>query len=380
MLTYDMQAFTADAQGNMRGKLLKTPDGRPFTVRQPTFDAATGKPKGWRTADSTGAFLVGELERLDLRLHEPLAAVTWGRDIDLREDVTIANEVSSFTLSTYASAGGTGVSAPTINGGKSWVGKDTTQITGIAVDLAKIPHPLRPWSMELKYTILELESAALVGRPIDQQKFFGLQLKHQMDVDAQVYTGDPEFGDVGLINADGAAANTGQVTNVSTATNGAAGSPLWSKKTPDEILADVNALLDTTWAASGYAFPPDRLLIYPQNYSYISTIRIGDAGQFSILKYLLENNLLTSSGTAQLKIFPQKWLVGAGVGGTLGTLGTSSRMTAYTKDPERVRYPMTLIQRTPIQYDGLYHKSTYFCRLGITEIVYPETVGYLDGT
>src|SRR5580765_6904879 len=47
------------------------------------------------TVDSTGAFLIGELERLDPTLHEPLATVTWGRDIDLREDVTLADEVSS---------------------------------------------------------------------------------------------------------------------------------------------------------------------------------------------------------------------------------------------------------------------------------------------
>ena len=54
------------------------------------------------TRDSTGAFLIGELERLDQTLHDPLVAVTWGRDIDLREDVTIADEVSSFTNSTFA--------------------------------------------------------------------------------------------------------------------------------------------------------------------------------------------------------------------------------------------------------------------------------------
>ena len=45
-----------------------------------------------RTIDSSGAFLVGELERLDKTLHAPLSSVTWGRDIDLREDVTIADE------------------------------------------------------------------------------------------------------------------------------------------------------------------------------------------------------------------------------------------------------------------------------------------------
>lgn len=50
-----------------------------------------------RTIDSAGAFLVGELERLDQRMHEPLASVTWSRDIDLRSDVSIADETSSFT-------------------------------------------------------------------------------------------------------------------------------------------------------------------------------------------------------------------------------------------------------------------------------------------
>src|SRR5690348_7863893 len=62
-----------------------------------TFDA--------QTIDSAGSFLIGELERLDQTLHAPLAAVTWGRDIQLREDVSIADEVSSFTNSTFAAAG-----------------------------------------------------------------------------------------------------------------------------------------------------------------------------------------------------------------------------------------------------------------------------------
>jgi hypothetical protein len=46
------------------------------------------------TIDSAGSFLIGELERLDQTLHDPLVAATWGRDVDLREDVTIADEVA----------------------------------------------------------------------------------------------------------------------------------------------------------------------------------------------------------------------------------------------------------------------------------------------
>ena len=355
VMTFDSGYRTIDAQGNQMGRPL----GNAFK----TFDG--------RTVDSTGAFLVGELERLDLTLHEPLAAVTWGRDIDLREDVTIADEVSSFTLSTFASQGGLGTGAG-IGNGKAWIGKDSNQITGISADIAKIPHQLRPWAMELKYTILELESAAKLGRPVDQQKYQGMQLKHQMDIDEQVYYGDSTTGDTGLTN-------NSLVTNVSNLPAGVSASSNWSKKTPDEILSDVNTMLTSVWQASAWAVMPDRLLLPPAQFGYISTQKVSNAGNVSILKYIQENNLLTTSGRGKLDILPVKWLIGAGIGGTLGTLGTVDRAVVYTKDKQRVRFPMTLLQRTPIQYDSIYHKSTYFCRLGAVEVVYPETLGYFDG-
>lgn len=354
MLTFDQSPFSLDDRGNMRG----VPLGGSFR----THDG--------RTVDSSGAFLVGELERLDQKMHEPLAAVSWSRDIDLRQDVTIADEVSSFTTTTYGSPGGLGTGA-TVGTGKAWVGKDTTQITGISVDLDKVPHPLRPWAQELKFTIFELESAAKLGRPIDAQKLSGLQLKHQMDIDEQVYFGDTPFGDTGLTNS-------GAVSEVANVADGAGGHPAWTTKTPSEILADVNEILTTVWANSAWSPPPNRLLISPTLYGYISTIPVTLAGSGSILKYLLENNLLVTGGLGKLDILPLKWCQGASVGGTLGVSDGHDRMIAYTKDVDRVRYPMTLLQRTPVQYDGLYHKSSYFCRLGIAEVVYPMTIGYRD--
>lgn len=355
-MTFDDAGYrTIDRAGNQQGRQLgnafKTHDGR--------------------TVDSTGAFLVGELERLDLTLHEPLAAVTWGRDIDLREDVTIADEVSSFTLSSFAASGGLGTGNG-IRNGKAWIGKDTNQISGISADIAKIPHQLRPWAMEMKYSILELESAAKLGRPIDNQKYEGLVLKHQMDIDEQVYVGDSTTGDTGLLN-------NSLVTNVQNVPTGVSGSTNWSQKTPDEILADVNLFLTSVWAASAWAVMPTRLLLPPAQFGYISTQKVSNAGNVSILKYIQENNLLTTSGRGSLEILPVKWLIGAGVGGTLGTTGTVDRAVVYTKEKNRIRFPMTLLQRTPVQYDSIYHKTTYFCRLGAVEAVYPETLGYFDG-
>lgn len=355
-LTYDglANAATHDGGGNQMGKPL----GGQFKMRD------------GRTVDSTGAFLVGELERLDMTIHDPLVNITWGRDIDLREDVTIADEVSSFTLSTYGSNGGLGT-GNSVGNGKAWVGKETSQIAGVSVDIAKTPQPLRLWALELKYTIPELESAARLGRPVDEAKFRGLKLKHQMDTDEMVYIGDSGFGVYGLVN--------NPAVNSTNAVNGASGYSQWSKKTADEILADVNTILVNTWQQAGYDVVPNHLLITPANFGLIATNKVSSAGNISILRYIKENNLLTTSGKGELNIFASKWLVGAGVGGTLGTLGTVDRMMVYSKEYEHVRFPMTMMQRTPIQYDGLYHKSTYFCRLGQVELVYGQTQFYLDG-
>jgi hypothetical protein len=345
-----------DAMGNQRGKVLdhayRTHDGR--------------------TVDSTGAFLIGELERLDQTLHMPLTSVTWSRDIGLREDVSIADEVSSFTLSNFASAGNLGAGNG-IRNGKAWIGKSTDQIGGVSVDIAKLTSPLTPWGLEVKFSILELESAAKMGRPIDAQKLEALKMKHQMDIDEMVYVGDANLLAGGLVNHS-------LVTNVSNLPNGSVGaSPRWSTKNPDEILADVNNAITSAWAASAWKVMPNKLLIPPVQFGYISTIKVSDAGNISILKYLLENNVLKASGKGELEIQPAKWLVGAGVGGTIGTPGTVDRMVCYTQDNEYVRYPMTLLQRTPVQYDSIFHKSTYYCRLGQVEMVYPETVAYRDG-
>ena len=352
-MTFDAHR-TQDASGNMLGKR--------FDVSYKTHDH--------KTADSTGAFLVGELERLDLTLHEPLVDVSWSRDIDLREDVTIADEVSSFTNSTFASQGGLGAGNG-IGNGKAWIGKTSSQLTGVGVDIAKTPHPLTPWGLELKYTILELESAARLGRPVDQQKFEGLQLKHQMDIDEMVYIGDTSLGQTGMLNDTSVT-----VQNLAT---GASGFPSWTKKTADEILADVNTMITTVWANAAWAVMPTTLLIPPAQFGYISTQKVSSAGNISILKYIQENSILTTSGKGKLDIFPLKWCIGAGQGGTVGTLGTVDRAMVYSKDKKRIRYPMTLLQRTPIQYDSIFHKTTYFCRLGAVEVVYSQTIGYFDG-
>lgn len=309
-----------------------------------TFDA--------RTVDSTGAFLLGELERLDQTMHEPLSNITWGRDIDLRSDVSIADETSSFTNSSFAAAGG-----PAGNG-KSWVGKNTDAIAGIALDIGKTAQPLTLWATQIGWTLPELESAISVGRPVDSQKYAGLLLKHQMDIDEQVYIGDTMLGVEGLLNSSKVGA-----TNVNKG---------WKTATPQEILDDVNLILNNAWVASAFAVCPDKLLLPPVQFSLLTSRVVSDAGNISILEFLKLNSLSNSVNGRPLDIQPSKWCVKRGVGGT-------DRMLTYTQSENRVRFPMVPLQRTPIEYRDLRQLTTYFGRLGVVEWVYPETAYYADG-
>lgn len=313
-----------------------------------------------RTIDSTGAFFVNELERLDQTLHLPLYSATWTRDIDLREDVTIADETSSFTNSTFAAAGGISLPGSGNGGGKAWVGKDTNAIASMQLDIGKTAQPLTLWAMELGYTIPELESAQKVGRPVDQQKFLGIRTKHQMDVDEQVYIGDAQLGYKGIVNN----------ANVS-ASNVPNGS--WTVTTaPANMLADVNSVLNAAWQATGWKFAPSHLLLPPTQFGVLATTIVSSAGNMSVLEYIKQNSVSNSVNGRPLVINPVKWLVGAGASST-------NRMVAYTKDQQYVRFPMVPLQRTPLEYRSLFQLTTYFGRLGVVEAVYPETLAYGDG-
>ena len=310
------------------------------------------------TTTSTGSFLVSELERLDQTLNMPLSAVTWSRDIQLRTDVTMGDEFSSYTNSNFASQGGLSAT------GKSWIGKNSNAVSGIDLDIAKTTSPLRTWGQVVGYSIIELEQAMRLGRPIDTQKIEGLNLKFQMDVDEQVYLGDTDLGLTGLFN------NTG-VTPANVAAGG--GGVTWALKTPLEILKDVQEIERAAWAASGYAVAPTELRVAPaQMVQLLQPLTIGGTSFNSIAQYIALNSLCMQQNGKPLNIQSVKWLTTAGAGST-------ARMVAYTNEYKYARFPMVGLQRTPLSSIGLIQSVTYFSKLGQVELPYSETLAYRDG-
>nr|DAR32928.1 MAG TPA: major capsid protein [Caudoviricetes sp.] len=302
---------------------------------------------------STGAFMRGELERLDQELYAPLADFTWSRDIDLREDVTIADEVTSFMLANYA--GGFG----SIGGsGKSWIkGMDTTPAR-VSVETSKVTTPLTPWGMEVSYSIFELQKAMQVGRPIDVQKYDAMKFKHQLDIDQQVYMGDEGIGVKGLLNNDAVVAksNLGSV-DVKTMSAG-------------DAVELFNSVLEASWKATQYIRIPDTILIPPALFAALASKQLPNVDK-NVLEYVLQNNIAVSNG-GKLTIRPVKWLNDSSINSGNG------RLVAYTKARDVVRFPLVQLQSMAPQFRDFMQSVPYYGALGGVEFVRPEMVYYGD--
>ncbi len=293
---------------------------------------------GFKTNDSALAYFVNQLDNLDKALYEPLVSVSWGRDIMLRPGISMSNESTSFIRSAFAAPGSLANSSGSSGGNMPFLSAESTAIPGIEVNGERIVLPLRLLGRELSYTSVELDRSQLTQQPIDVQKMAALNTVYQMNTDQMVYIGASEVGATGLLNSS--------LVTAAAVANGISGSPLWTTKTADEILADVNTLLNSTWAASAYAV--------------------------SILKFLKENSIALNVNGKELEIQPVKWLVGRGVGPT-------DRMMAYTNDLSRVRFPMVPVRRETAYYQGIRFTAPYIWAFGEMEFVYPETCQYADG-
>lgn len=310
--------------------------------------------------DSLLAFYVNQLDNLDQRLYAQLYSVSWGRDIKLRTGLTMSDESTSF-MRTVISAIGTNSAT-----GKPWIGPKTTTLPGVSIDGDRIVAPIRLLGREISYNSVELMRSQRLGAPIDQQKFAAFNTMYQMDTDEMAYIGDTVVGAKGLVNSS-------LVGVAGVTADGTGNSPLWSTKTADQILRDVNDMLAAAWLASGYAVCPDKLLLPPTKFAYIVGQKVSTAGNMSILEYIKQNSLCLSTNGRPLDVQPCKWLTNRGVGGAI------DRMVAYSNQEEFVRFPMVPVQRETPYYLGINFNAPYLWAYGEVEMPRPETLLYRDG-
>lgn len=304
------------------------------------------------------AFLVGELEKQDQRIMEPLQSVTWPRDIVARTGGGWVDYTSNIFVD-YATTGGSNNSGI--------IGGETTDIATMQANLAKDIWKVFEFANILKIPFIDQQKLQNIGRSLDDILDSGIRLNYNKSIDNIVYTGVPTLGVTGLLNDPSVTA--------STAPNGASGFATWAKKTPTEILTDVNNIITTTWTNSQYDLTgmANQILIPPVQFALLQE-PVTSAGTQSVLEYILKNNIAKSQDV-DLVIAPSRWCTGAGAGGT-------DRMFAYVNADNRVNFdlPVPLSRAlTQISVEQLAYLTAYVAQVGQVKFLYYQCAAYTDG-
>jgi hypothetical protein len=319
------------------------------------FDAATG----------TGlAFLASMLELPEIKLVEPLAAVTHARDIPIKTGGGYVEELSAWAAN-YGSAA---------NNNFGLQENKNLEIGIVQVEVIKGLWPAFIWAQSQRISYIDLQKL------IDSKKFgipapyslqslldTGLRLVWNKALDYIAY--------LGLGNQPGLMNNT-VVTSI-VAPNGAKGSPLWLNKTTSEILNDINYGLLTCQQNSGYATEglPNKLLVDFEHWALLNQpMTIG--GFNSILEYVLMNNVARRQGVDfEIMPLPDDWISTRGVGGTSeGLFYKQSEEALYLKIPQPIQKVFTVPSAQQAAYETLFMGC-----IGCVQWLRPTTALYLYG-
>ena len=136
------------------------------------------------------AFLVGELEKRDPKLLEPMTSTTWQRDIV----ATTGGGWVEFSSNYFVDYATTGANHRGIMGGQ------TTAIPVLQANITKDNFKVFTWSNIVKVPFVDQAKLQGIGRSLDQIYDKGLRLNYNKMLDENVYLGFEEFGTEGLVN------------------------------------------------------------------------------------------------------------------------------------------------------------------------------------
>lgn len=212
----------------------------------------------------------------------------------------------------------------------------------------------------------ELQRAAKLGRSLSSDKALAAGLAadrfiYGIAMTGKTPRGDNEKGWTGFVN-------DANVPSAQVANDGTGPSRLWSAKSPDQILRDINEALTAVEVNSGETMVADTLVLPTSAYNDIATKRVTDTGA-TILSFLQANNLAGE----RLNIIKSRALETAGTGNT-------RRMVAYANNSQVLKFHLP----GPHQFLPAFQKASMvyevagIMNVGGTEVRLPKGMAYRD--
>ena len=212
----------------------------------------------------------------------------------------------------------------------------------------------------------ELQRAAKLGRSLSSDKAMAAKqaadrFVYGIAMTGQNPRGENEKGWTGFVNNPSAPA-------AQVAASGAGASRLWTAKTADMILVDINEALTAVETGTGETSIANTLVLPTSRYNYIASTRL-DNTSTTILQFLQANN----SAGENLTIRKSRALETAGTGGT-------NRMVAYENNPQVLRFLLPGPHQflPPFQKSSLVYEVAGLMNVGGLDVRLPKALVYRD--
>ena len=229
------------------------------------------------------------------------------------------------------------------------------------VDLGGEEHTIKikDLGVSFGYTIKDIRKAALAKVPLEQRKASGARRAIEEQINSLAWNGDTDYGIQGFIKYPGTTEYVAPATGTGT-------SKLWSTKTPDQILTDLNGLVNAVWIPTRGREMVNVILLTQANLSLIKNTRVGSTSDTTIFKFFMDNN-------PGIRL---DWLAELEDAGTSGT----DMATAFTSDSLHVTLEVPVaFEMFEESHEGMEYVIPCHAEVGGVIVYYPMSVSWTEG-
>lgn len=134
-----------------------------------------------------------------------------------------------------------------------------------------------------EYSIEDIRAAQFAGKPLEQRKANSAARAHMELMNKLAFFGDADHGIQGWLG-------NANIPSAAVADNAGATSKTWANKTPDEIIKDLNAAIGSIRELSKDAERPNTVVLPIAQHQLISSKRMADGSDTTILQFFLQTN------------------------------------------------------------------------------------------
>ena len=162
-----------------------------------------------------------------------------------------------------------------------------------------------------EWTVQEMQRAAKLGRSLSSDKAMAADQAAQAFLFSVAMTGNTPGTTSSEKNWTGLV-NNGSAPSAQVANDGTGSSRLWSAKTPDQILRDINEALEAVTTGTKETHAANTLLLPTSSFQQIARTRMSDGDSNTVMTFIKANNSYTALTGQPLTIRATRALETAG--------------------------------------------------------------------